>query len=68
MRMKTMRRGVFGVATAAALAFGGAQAMASPTPAEAGPVCDSGVCNRVCQALGLIGGFCTEPAGCSCYL
>lgn len=65
---KTVRRWVFGAGMAAALGFGGAQAMASPAPPEPGPVCDSGVCNRVCQALGLIGGFCTEPVGCSCYL
>jgi hypothetical protein len=68
MTMETMRRGVFGVAAAAALVFGGTQAMASPAPAEAGPVCETGACNRACQALGLIGGYCTEPVGCSCYL
>jgi hypothetical protein len=70
MKMQAMRRWVFGTGTAAALAFGGAQAMAAPAsaPAETGPVCDSGLCNRACQAAGMIGGFCTEPIGCSCYL
>lgn len=68
MKNGAIRRGVFGLGMAAALAFGGAQAMASPTQPGAGPVCESGACNRVCQALGLIGGFCTEPIGCSCYL
>lgn len=69
MRMKTMRRWAFGASAAAVLGFGSAQAMAAPAPADAeGRVCDSRICNRVCQALGLIGGFCTEDGSCVCYL
>jgi hypothetical protein len=65
--MKTMRRWTFGAAMAAVLGFGGAQAMAAPAPADEGRTCDR-ICNRVCQALGLIGGFCTEDGSCVCYL
>ena len=71
MRMKTMRRGVFGAATAAALAFGGAQAMASPASGtDAGArVCNPQVCNRICQSIpGSIGGFCTADGSCQCYI
>lgn len=64
----SVRRRAFGAGLTAALAFGGAQAMASPAPPEAGKVCDSGVCSRVCQALGLAGGFCTPDGSCVCYL
>lgn len=63
------RRWIFATGMTAALGFGGAQALAAPAPAaRADNACDSRLCNRVCQALGSIGGFCTEPAGCSCYL
>jgi hypothetical protein len=68
--MSTMRKWVFGAATAAALGFGGTQALAAPAPAAEGArVCNPTVCNRICQAIpGSIGGFCTPDGGCSCYI
>ena len=70
--MRTSRkvhRWVFGAGTLAALGFGGAQAMASPTPAKAAGVCNPEICNRICQSIpGSIGGFCTPDGGCSCYI
>jgi hypothetical protein len=69
MRIETMRRGVFGAATAAALAFGGAQAMASPASGTDARVCNPQVCNRICQSIpGSIGGFCTADGSCQCYI
>jgi cytochrome c oxidase assembly factor CtaG len=67
---KTVTRWVYGTATVAALGFGGAQAMASPAPvADAAPVCNPQVCNRVCQAIpGSIGGFCGSDGSCNCYI
>ncbi|HEX7243321.1 MAG TPA: hypothetical protein VF263_23765 [Longimicrobiaceae bacterium] len=63
-----LRRGVFGLSVLGALSFGATQALASPQPrADAAPTCDQ-VCNRVCQSLGLIGGFCSGEIGCSCYI
>lgn len=61
-----IRRGVFGAAVAAALAFGSAQAFASPVK-DAPPSCDE-LCNRVCQAAGLVGGFCSGDIGCACFI
>lgn len=68
--MRKTRGWLFGLGTAAALGFGGAQAVAAPAPAaEAAKVCDPQVCNRVCQAIpGSIGGFCTSDGSCQCYI
>lgn len=68
--IRTMRHWLFGLGMAAALGFGGAQAMAAPAPAAgAARVCDSQVCNRICQAIpGSIGGFCTSNGSCVCYV
>ena len=66
--MGAVRRRAFGAGLTAALAFGGAQAMASPAPAAAEKVCNSQLCNRICQSAGLIGGFCTADGSCVCYL
>jgi hypothetical protein len=63
-----MRGGIFGLATAAALGFGGAQAFAQPgAAADAERACSSGQCNRDCKAGGADGGFC-EQGGCICYI
>jgi hypothetical protein len=57
----TVRRWLFGAATAGALGFGGAQAIAAPAPAVQGEkVCSHDVCNQVCLAIGRRGGFCSE--------
>jgi hypothetical protein len=61
------RSGLFALATAAALAFGGAQAFASPGPAAAERACSGGQCNRDCRARGADGGFC-DQGGCICYI
>ena len=65
--IRTVRRGVLGLALAGALGFGASQALASPAAAPAAPSCDT-LCNRVCQAAGFIGGFCGDGVSCSCYL
>jgi hypothetical protein len=67
--ISTIRSWAFGAATVAALGFGGAQAVASPAPADGARVCNPEVCNRICQSIpGSIGGFCTPDGGCSCYI
>jgi hypothetical protein len=65
-----MRRWVFSAGTVAALAFGGAQAMAAPaSTTDAARVCNSQVCNRICQSIpGSIGGFCASDGSCQCYI
>jgi hypothetical protein len=69
MRMERMRRWGFGAGTAAALAFGGAQAVAAPAPADEGNVCNAQLCNRICQSIpGSIGGFCAPDGSCQCYI
>lgn len=65
--IRTVRRGVLGLAFAGALGFGASQALASPAPAAAEQSCDT-VCNRACRAAGFIGGFCGGGVSCSCYL
>ena len=62
-----LRRWVAGTAVAGALAFGGAQALATPAAAAPPPTCDE-VCNRLCRAIGAFGGFCPSPGSCVCYL
>jgi hypothetical protein len=65
--IRTMRRGVLGLAFTGALGFGASQALASPAAPAAAQSCDT-VCNRVCRAAGFIGGFCGDGVSCSCYL
>ena len=66
---KQIRRGVFGVAVAGALVFGGRQAVASPAPAvEAGPKCTLDWCDRFCKAIGAHSGTCLKDEGCACAL
>jgi hypothetical protein len=68
--MRRMKGWLFGAGLAAALGFGGTQALAAPAvDAEARKVCDPVICNRVCQAIpGSIGGFCTSSGSCVCYI
>ncbi len=63
---RSMHQGMFGLAMAAALAFGGAQAFASPGETAA-RACSGGQCNRDCKARGADGGFC-DQGGCICYI
>lgn len=66
---KGMTKTLFGAAVAAALGFGATQALAAPA-ADAGAqqVCNAQLCNRICQAIGTIGGTCTPDGSCVCYL
>ncbi|HYW13526.1 MAG TPA: hypothetical protein VE871_16315 [Longimicrobium sp.] len=67
--MTTVRRGVLGAATAAALGFGATQALAAPASAVHGAkVCDDAVCDRVCDLTNRgLGGFCSSTGVCVCW-
>ena len=66
---RQLRRGAFGAGVALSLAFGGSQALASPSPAiDAGPKCDPTWCDRICRAIGAFSGTCLEGGGCACAL
>jgi hypothetical protein len=69
MKMMAMRRWVFGAGTAAALGFGGAQAVAAPAPAARGEkVCDEALCDRICDLTNRgLGGFCSSTGICVCW-
>jgi len=67
--MRTIRRWTFGAGMAAALAFGGAQAMAAPAPAaDARGVCVQEACHRACLLISPFGGGCTPDGACVCYI
>lgn len=65
---RAVRRGVFGAGLAAALAFGGAQATASPADAarDQARACNPTGCDRSCRAQGGFSGQCTEEGLCLC--
>lgn len=64
-----LRRGVFGAAVAASLAFGGSQALANPSPAvDDKPKCTLDWCERFCRAIGAHSGTCLKDEGCACAL
>jgi hypothetical protein len=66
--IQTGRRAVFGTATAAALAFGGTQALAAPAPvAQAEAVCTPEVCNQICAVLTGFTGWCNSRGICVCF-
>jgi hypothetical protein len=68
MKIVTVRRWVFGAGTAAALGFGGAQALAAPAHARGAKVCDDAVCDRVCDLTNRgLGGFCGPTGICVCW-
>lgn len=68
MMTGTVRRCLFGAGTAVALGFGGAQALAAPTPqVRAEKVCDEQVCDLICDPTGRGGcGFCSSTGICFC--
>jgi hypothetical protein len=68
-RARTARRWVFGAGMAAALGFGGAQAMAAPTDAarDEARACNPTGCDRSCRAQGGISGRCTDAGLCACF-
>jgi hypothetical protein len=69
MKIATVRRWVFGAGMAAALGFGGTQALAAPAAAPTGDqVCNERLCDRLCQSLGSIGGVCNPDGFCVCFL
>jgi hypothetical protein len=68
-RTRTVRRWAFGAGMAAALGFGGAQALAAPADAarDEARACNPTGCNRSCQAQGGISGRCTDAGLCACF-
>lgn len=63
------RKAAFAAGVAAALGFGGTQALAAPGGVDTGAaVCENINCERVCASLGAIYGTCA-PNGvtCTCY-
>jgi hypothetical protein len=66
MVIRRARRWSLAALVAASLGFGASQAMAAPAAAESrAQVCDPVICDRVCEAVGGIGGFC-DRGGCLC--
>jgi hypothetical protein len=68
-RARPARRWVFGAGMAAALGFGGAQAMAAPADAarDEARACNPTGCNQSCRAQGGISGRCTDAGLCACF-
>ena len=66
---RAVRRWVFGAGMAAALGFGGAQAMAAPADTARGEAraCNPTGCNQSCRAQGGISGRCTDAGLCACF-
>lgn len=62
------QRGLFALATAAALAFGTAQAFAAPAAADARAACTNAQCNDDCKRRGYDGGICAGSWGCACWI
>ncbi|HEU4883867.1 MAG TPA: hypothetical protein VFT45_16525 [Longimicrobium sp.] len=62
------RRGIFALATAAALGFGAAQAFAAPAQAAGAWACTNAQCNLDCKARGYDGGICAGSWGCACWI
>lgn len=67
--MRKARGWLFGLGMAAALGFGGAQAVAAPAPAagDEARACNPTGCNASCQAQGGISGRCTDAGLCACF-
>jgi hypothetical protein len=67
--MRKARGWLLGAATAAALGFGGAQAVAAPGPVgeDQARACNPTGCNAHCQAQGGISGRCTDAGLCACF-
>jgi hypothetical protein len=64
---RRMRSGLFALATAAALGFGGAQAFASPAAAKAEQACNGPQCRQYCRSIGYDDGRCGQE-GCVCLI
>lgn len=61
------RNAVFAAGVLGCLAFGGAQAFASPDAAADDAVCDDNVCTALCISRGYHYGICYTHSGCVCY-
>jgi hypothetical protein len=62
------RSGLFALATAAALGFGGAQAFASPgAAADAERACNGPQCREYCRSIGYDDGRCNQGS-CGCLI
>jgi len=64
-RARTIRGAVFGVAAAAALGFGGTQAVAAPAASQQGAWCDERLCDLFCSSITGFGGTC-QSGRCIC--
>lgn len=64
---RRMQRGAFGLAMAAALGFGGAQAFASPAAAVDEAACNTGKCGQDCRKIGYDDGVC-DQGSCVCLI
>jgi hypothetical protein len=62
------QRGLFALATAAALGFGAAQAFAAPAAPGARAACTTAQCNLDCRRMGYDGGVCAGSWGCACWI
>ncbi len=66
--MRSARRWLFGLSMAAALGFGGAQAVAAPAAAQDEMrACNPTGCDRSCRARGGFSGRCTDAGLCACF-
>jgi hypothetical protein len=66
--MRRARGWLLGAGLAAALGFGGAQAVAAPAAAQdQARACNPTGCNSWCQAQGGISGRCTDAGLCACF-
>ena len=63
----TTRKGIFALAIAAGLGFGGAQAFAAPAAAGAALACTPAQCDQDCKARRFDGGVCAL-GDCVCYV
>lgn len=66
--MRKARGWLLGLGMAAALGFGGAQAVAAPAAArDEMRACNPTGCNQSCRAQGGISGRCTDAGLCACF-
>jgi hypothetical protein len=67
---RPIRGWLYAAGVAAALGFGGTQAVAAPGPgssADQARACNPTGCNQSCRAQGGISGRCTDAGLCACF-
>ena len=67
IRSINLRKAVFGAGVLGCMAFGSAQAFASPGQAADGSFCNDNVCTALCISKGYQYGICYTHSGCVCY-